>query len=137
MLFFFVIGSMILQRLIELGIAKRNEKYLTEKGAQEFGSGHYPWMVLMHCAFFFSLLVEVEGFNKTPYRFWSLLLLLYLCLQAGRLWIISSLGPYWNTKILVLKGAEVVEKGPYRWCRHPNYWLVTLEFMIIPFLFQA
>ncbi|MGG4011806.1 isoprenylcysteine carboxyl methyltransferase family protein [Bacillus smithii] len=137
MLFFFVLGWLVLQRLIELRIAKRNEKRLIDKGAVEFGSGHYPWMVLLHCAFFLSLLAEVQGFGKTPHRYWIFLLFLFFCLQMARIWIITSLGPYWNTKIIVLKGAEAIKKGPYRWIRHPNYWLVTLELILIPLLFQA
>lgn len=77
MLFFFVLGWLVLQRMIELVVAKRNEKWLAEKGAVQFGSGHYLWMVLLHGAFFLSLLAEVQGFGQNPHRYWTFLLFLF------------------------------------------------------------
>jgi len=49
----------------------------------------------------------------------------------------SSLGKYWNTKIIVLPHAQVVRRGPYRYIKHPNYFVVTIEFVVIPLLFEA
>lgn len=42
-----------------------------------------------------------------------------------------------NIKIIVMPKAPVVLKGPYKYIKHPNYTVVTLEFLLIPFLFQA
>jgi methyltransferase len=44
---------------------------------------------------------------------------------------------YWNTKILLLPGANVIAKGPYRFMRHPNYTVVSLELFVIPLIFGA
>ena len=30
-----------------------------------------------------------------------------------------------------------MKKGPYRFLKHPNYLVVTLEFIVIPMLFEA
>jgi methyltransferase len=54
-----------------------------------------------------------------------------------RVWVISSLGRFWNTKILVLPGANVVKKGPFHFIRHPNYVVVTCEIIVIPLMFGA
>jgi protein-S-isoprenylcysteine O-methyltransferase Ste14 len=34
---------------------------------------------------------------------------------------IAALGDLWSFKVLVLPGVALVESGPYRWLRHPNY----------------
>jgi len=44
---------------------------------------------------------------------------------------------YWNTKIIILPGADVVVRGPYSFIRHPNYLVVCLELLVLPLLFQA
>ncbi|MBJ8056717.1 hypothetical protein JDS87_34150, partial [Bacillus cereus] len=50
MIFWIVIGIFICQRLIEMLVAKRNEKKVKALGAIEFGASHYPYMVAMHAA---------------------------------------------------------------------------------------
>jgi methyltransferase len=54
-----------------------------------------------------------------------------------RYWCILTLGVFWNTRILVLPGAAAVRRGPYRFLRHPNYLVVTLEFALLPLLMRA
>lgn len=136
-LFGFFMAFVILQRLIELLVARRNEARMKREGAIEFGGGHYPWMVFMHIGFFLSLITEVLVLQKGISPYWPLLLFLFLLAQAGRIWALASLGKYWNTKIIVLPGAEPVRKGPYRFLKHPNYVIVTLELLVIPLLFNA
>ena len=55
------------------------------------------------------------------------LLALFVLLQLGRLWVISSLGRYWTTRIVTLPDAPLVRAGPFRYFRHPNYLLVIAE----------
>jgi methyltransferase len=62
-------------------------------------------------------------------------LLLYAFLQALRIWVISTLGPYWTTRIISLPGEPLVRRGPYRFVRHPNYLIVTGEIAIFPLVF--
>lgn len=136
-LFWVFILFVVAQRMLELGIAKRNEKRMIERGGYEAGMRHYPFMIALHSSFFISCIIEVEFLDKTLSVDWPLWLGLFLLTQLGRVWTLYSLGSFWNTKIIVLPGANVVRKGPYRWFRHPNYIIVTLEFVVIPFLFQA
>lgn len=136
-LFAAFIGFVIIQRIIELMIARNNEKRMKREGAFEFGQAHYPWMVQMHAGFFLALILEVWLFKKSLSPFWPILLSLFILAQAGRVWALASLGKYWNTKVIVLPGANVVKKGPYRFIRHPNYAIVTLELIVIPLLFEA
>ena len=136
MIFYFILVFVIIQRLVELLIAKRNEKSMLAKGAYEVGASHYPFMILLHVSFFISFIVEVVYFKSILAPHYSLLLV-FLLLQLLRVWCLVSLGTFWNTKILILPGANVVVKGPYAYIRHPNYLVVCLEIAILPLMFQA
>ncbi len=126
-----------MQRLLELIIAKRNERWMKARGGREYGKKQYIFIVLVHVGFFISLFLEVTSFHKEISNYWPILLSLFLLAQLGRLWVITSLGSFWNTKIIVLPYANVVADGPYKWMKHPNYFIVTVEFILIPLLFQA
>jgi methyltransferase len=137
MLFYIIIAIVIIQRLVELIIANRNEKWMRSQGAFEAGAVHYPIMVTMHIAFFISLLVEVLVTNKPLSPLWIPLLSLFLIAQIARVWCLASLGTFWNTKIIILPGADVVKKGPYKFIRHPNYVIVATELLVLPLIFSA
>jgi methyltransferase len=66
-----------------------------------------------------------------------LLAAVFVCAQLIRVWAISSLGTFWNTKIIVLPNVEVVRKGPYRFIKHPNYLVVSIELLVVPLMFGA
>jgi methyltransferase len=65
------------------------------------------------------------------------LLLVFVALQFCRLWVISSLGPYWTTRIISAPDFPRVVRGPYRWVKHPNYIVVTAEIAVLPIAFLA
>ncbi|PIC69129.1 isoprenylcysteine carboxyl methyltransferase [Sporosarcina sp. P16b] len=136
-LFLFVFIIVVMQRLVELVVANRNEKWIRSKGAIEIGASHYKWMVLMHTAFFISLLIEVLVFDRPLSPFSGAFVAVFLLMQVLRVWCLLSLGKFWNTKILILPGANVRKIGPYRWIRHPNYVIVTTELIVLPLLFSA
>lgn len=136
-MFALFIGFIVMQRLLELIIAKRNENWLKKAGGIETGQSHYRYMVIIHILFFVTYIGEVLLFQKSISPWWPLLLALFLLTQFGRAWVIFTLGKYWNTKIITLPHTNVVKKGPYRFIKHPNYFIVSLEFLIIPFMFQA
>ncbi|XUX06066.1 isoprenylcysteine carboxyl methyltransferase family protein [Sporosarcina sp. UB5] len=136
-MFGIVLTIIILQRIVELIIAKRNEKWMKSEGAFEAGASHYPYMVAMHVCFFIALITEVLFFNRQLSAVWTIWLAIFLAAQIMRIWCLTSLGKYWNTKIIVLPNAKVVRKGPYKWLRHPNYMIVATELLVLPLLFNA
>ncbi|MCM3091239.1 hypothetical protein M3588_09280 [Cytobacillus sp. AMY 15.2] len=136
-MFIILISIIMLQRGAELALARRNEKWMKGMGALEFGQRHYRWIVAVHASFFVCYLLEVIIFKKNLSPFWPILLTLFFLTQTVRIWALHSLGRYWNTKIIVLPGAEVVRRGPYRFIKHPNYAIVAAEFLVIPLMFQA
>jgi methyltransferase len=81
----------------------------------------------------------VEGALRGPDfpAFWPVPLALFLLVQPLRYWAIFSLGETWNTRILVIPGAKLVRRGPYRFLRHPNYVVVVVEVLAFPLIFGA
>ena len=131
------VGLVGLQRLLELVVSRRNERLLRARGAVERGQGHYPLMVAMHALWLLSTFVEgaLRGLELPFY--WPVPLTLFLLVQPLRYWSIFSLGESWNTRILVVPGAKLVRRGPYRYLSHPNYVVVVVEIISFPLIFGA
>lgn len=137
MLFAIFLLVILLQRGIELAITKKNELSMKRQGAIEFGQRHYPFIIAVHALFLVTVSLEVLIGEKQLSHVWPLILSLFLLTQIVRIWVVVSLGSFWNTKILVLPQASVIKRGPYRFLKHPNYLVVTLEFLLIPLMFNA
>ena len=128
-----LVGFIIAQRLAELAYSARNGRRLKARGAYETGAGHYPLIVALHAAWLVALVLTVPP--ATPANL--PLLGVFAALQAGRVWVIASLGERWTTRVIVLPGAPLVAKGPYRYLRHPNYAVVCGEIAVVPLMFGA
>ena len=120
------LGFIVVQRLSELVIAKRNTARLLAKGAYEVGAAHYPVMVAMHSAWIACLLGF--GYDETIAFGW---LAIFAVLQVLRIWILGSLGSRWTTRIIILE-APLVVRGPFKYFSHPNYMLVVAEIFVAP-----
>ncbi|MEO6696185.1 MAG: isoprenylcysteine carboxylmethyltransferase family protein [Ignavibacteria bacterium] len=138
MFFYILISIVIIQRLIELVISKKNEKWLLSEGAIEYGKQHYKFIVMLHICFFISMIAEYNfekkdgELNTINYLF----LVFFIVLQILRIWVLKSLGKFWNTKILRIPDIKLIETGPYKFLKHPNYTIVVLEIFIIPMIFN-
>jgi methyltransferase len=119
-------------RIGELIISRRNEKWLLENGAVEYGHGHYPFIVALHTLFIVSMLIE---YYLKPVNLNWVYLLAFIALILSKIWIITSLGVFWNTKIYRIAGYSLIKKGPYKYVKHPNYIIVVLEIFVIPMTF--
>jgi methyltransferase len=126
-----IIALVILQRAGELMLADRNTRKLKARGAVEIGAGHYRFIVLLHMAW----LMAVLWLIPTPVVIRWGWILVFLLLQAARVWVIASLGPYWTTRIISLPDVPLVKWGPYRFVRHPNYLVVAGEILALPLAF--
>lgn len=125
-----ILGLVTLQRLAELVVASRNTRVLLAQGAYEASPGHYPLVVAVHALWLATLWWLAPG---RPVL-WPLIAL-FLLLQAGRLWVLATLGRRWTTRIIVLPGAPLVRNGPFRFVRHPNYLVVIGEIAVLPLAF--
>lgn len=126
-----VLGFVVLQRLAELAWAQRNTKRLLARGGREVGADHYGLMVFLHAGWLAAIALTTHAEVEPNWP----LLCLYALLQAARLWVIVSLGEYWTTRVITLDDAPLVRRGPYRFLKHPNYWIVAAEIAVLPLAF--
>ncbi len=129
------LGLLLAERGIELVIARRNERWLKANGGREYGQGLTRIIVLFHIVWLIGFFVEGGLLGARPWLSPIFPFLILLVLQAGRYWCIASLGRFWNTKVIVVPDAPLQRRGPYRWLRHPNYWIVRAEIFAYPLLF--
>jgi methyltransferase len=123
-----------LQRLAELAHARRNTNRLRAEGAVEIGANHYPLLVLLHAAWLASLWLWLVTGHAA---FDASAAFAYLVVQFFRGWVMASLGRYWTTRILVPREAPLVQRGPYRFLKHPNYVVVAAEIVLLPLALGA
>ncbi len=133
---------LVLQRASELVLARRNAKRAFERGGVEFGASHYPFVVVLHAAWFIAFNAEsiMRSSNHSTVELqplWTLWASVFVAAQFLRYWSISSLGDAWNTRIIVVPGSVLVRRGPYTFLPHPNYVAVMLEFISVPLLVGA
>jgi methyltransferase len=126
-----IIGLVVLQRFGEIMLANRNTQKLKARGAVEIGAGHYRFIVLLHMAW----LMAVLWLLPSPLVINWIWIGVFVLLQAARIWVIATLGPYWTTRIISLPDAPLVKTGPYRFLRHPNYVVVAGEILVLPLAF--
>ncbi|WP_031506170.1 isoprenylcysteine carboxyl methyltransferase family protein [Streptomyces megasporus] len=126
------------ERVAELAVARRNARWAAARGGVEHGRGHYPAMVVLHTALLVGAPVEVwvAGRSFDPALGWSMLAVLTAA-QALRWWCVRTLGPRWNTRVIVVPGLPPVASGPYRLLRHPNYAAVVAEGVALPLVHGA
>ena len=134
MIFILFISFVVLIRFAELIHSNRNEKWLLDNGAFEYGQKHYPFIVLLHILFILSLIVEYTIMH--PVTFSLLLMISYFLILGVKAWVIFTLGKYWNTKIYHIPDTPVIRKGFYQYFKHPNYLIVIIEVALIPFIFH-
>ncbi len=125
-----ILAFVTLERLGELWLSRRNTRRLLAGGAYEVGAAHYPHILAVHVLWLAALwwLAPERPVDTFTLGLFGLLL-------VARVWVIASLGERWTTRIIVLPGAPLVRRGPYRFFDHPNYWVVIGEILLLPLVF--
>jgi methyltransferase len=120
------------ERLRELDVSRTHERSLSGSPA---APASYPLMVAAHAGLVTLPLLEAS-LRRIRRPRWG-----WVAVLAGatalRVWSIRSLGSSWNVKAVVPPDLEPVERGPYRYVRHPNYLAVILEFAAVPLIAGA
>ncbi|MFD1714069.1 isoprenylcysteine carboxyl methyltransferase family protein [Amnibacterium flavum] len=126
------------ERIAEVVISTRNARWAFARGGVEYGRAHFPWMVALHTGFIIACFVEVVVADRPfiPWLGWTMFGLAILS-QVLRYWCIATLGPQWNTRVIVVPGMSLVDRGPYRFLSHPNYVVVVLEGIALPLVHTA
>ena len=124
-------------RIAELLVSRRHQVQLLAEGGQKVAEPTYPLMVGVHTSLLLGSAVEVWLFGRPFVALlgWTMLVLLALCV-IGRIWVWRSLGQQWNTQIMTSARA-IIDTGPYRYVRHPNYTIVIVEMFALPLVHSA
>ena len=131
MIAYAILALVALQRVGELWYASRNTRALKARGGVEYGERHYPLIVLVHTSWLIAIAIGV-GHDPSARVF---PLLIFVVLQALRVWVLATLGPYWTTRVITIPGTPLVHRGPYRFLSHPNYVVVIGEIALLPLVF--
>lgn len=133
LVFIGVLGAM---RLIELIWARRNLGSMGPR-AQLVPERRFQIMVVVHTAMFVLIPLEIIGLKPSIGGLVSVAsAALVVGALALRFWTLKTLGRAWHVRIV--KGSElpIVNEGPYRFIRHPNYLVVIMELLFIPLIHQ-
>jgi methyltransferase len=138
MAYYLFILAIAAERFVELAVGRRNTAWSIAHGGKEFGHDHYRAIVVMHTLLLVACIVEVWALHRPfiPWLGWPMVAVVLLS-TVVRWWCIAVLGKYWNTRIIVIPGAPLIRRGPYRWMNHPNYAAVTAEVTALPLVHSA
>ena len=125
-----ILVAVTFQRIGELWLSARNTRRLLAQGALEHSAGHYPLILGVHALWLASLWWLAP--SRPIDGIW---LAFFVVIEIGRIWVLASLGARWTTRIIILPGASLVKRGPYRIVNHPNYVVVVLEIAVLPLVF--
>jgi methyltransferase len=126
-----------LERLLELHVSRKHRLAAVARGGREFYAETFFRMATLHSLFLVALFWESYPWRILANPFNGALVGFFVLLQGMRYWCILSLGEAWNTRIVLIPGGRVRKRGPYLLLAHPNYLVVTLEFIILPLLMHA
>ena len=129
---FLLISYLIICRIVELLISRRNTTRLIKEGAKEFFPFHYKFLVLFHITFIIYFMIKSFDNIDLDYRY----IFLFIFIQLVRFKIIFDLGKYWTTRIIVVEKKKLIKTGLYRFFRHPNYIVVFFEIILICIIFN-
>jgi methyltransferase len=138
LLFAGFVAALGIQRLFELRLSRRNERRIRKRGGREHASETYRWIFRLHTAWFAVMLLEVFPFKRT-FRPWlaATAFGVFAAGQGLRLTAIRTLGWRWSTRVMTIPGEVPVQRGIYRYIRHPNYLGVELEILAVPLMHSA
>jgi methyltransferase len=108
-----------------------NEKVLRARGAIEPEGDVIGVMRWAYPGSFVIMGVEGALTGPAPPNVLMGGLALFGLAKALKVWAISSLGPKWSYRVLVVPGEPLVKTGPYRFVSHPNYLAVVGEIISV------
>lgn len=108
-----------------------NEKQLRARGAIEPAGDVIDLMRLAYPGAFIAMAIEGALTGPAPPNVLMAGLALFGLAKALKVWAISSLGPRWSFRVLVVPGEALVKTGPYQFISHPNYLAVVGEIVSV------
>ena len=125
------------QRGLELLYSARNERVIRgrQPSAPQAGRSIFKWIALVNVGLFTLPAIERWRRGHPPSDAiaaagW----IASVSALALRLSVVLSLRGSWTVRAVVPSDLRVVDRGPYRFIRHPNYVALGLEFLGLPLI---
>jgi len=122
-----ILAATLVMMASETLLSMANERRLRQQGAIEPADDVYRTMRWAYPVCFAAM--AAEGAWRGPAAPTVLVagLAIFGLAKALKAWAMTSLGPRWSFRVLVLPNAPLVTDGPYRLIHHPNYVAVMGE----------
>lgn len=133
----FVLFAFGAQRGVELIYSARNERLIRSRqpSAPHAAGSIFKWIALVNVGLFTLPALERwwRGYSPPPAIAAAGWIASVLAL-ALRLSVVLSLRASWTVRAVVPSDLRIVDRGPYRYIRHPNYVALGLEFLGLPLI---
>lgn len=116
-----VLLGVLVMMLVEFLISRSNEQQYRQKGATDAVDPVYGVMRWAYPGAFVVMALEgvMTGRGVDAYAVTGAIV--FALGKALKAWAIHTLGCRWTYRVLVLRDAPLVDRGPYALVRHPNY----------------
>jgi methyltransferase len=133
-----LVAIVALQRVWELSRSRRHVRALLARGGREHARAQMPWMSALHAGWLVAMPLEVVLLRREAHASLAIAAgVAFLAGQGLRLAAMSALGERWTVRVITMPGAPPVDRGVFRWVRHPNYLGVVLEIAALPLVHGA
>ena len=118
-----VVGAIVVFAFMALEAlrAARNERAQRALGGIEPPDDVYRWMQVAYPGAFAAMLAEAAIRGGPPPSLAIAGVAVFTLAKIVKWWAILTLGRFWTFRVIVVHGAPLVSRGPYRFLRHPNY----------------
>lgn len=107
--------------LLEARRAARNEAAQRALGGVEPAGDVYAWMQVAYPGVFLAMMAEGLWRPAPSPAVVAAGVVIFTAGKALKWWAITTLGPRWTFRVIVVPGMPLASAGPYRLFRHPNY----------------
>jgi methyltransferase len=137
--FTLLVVLVFVQRGLEQRFSDRNTAAMLERGARNHSSPKLSrLMLVLHMAWFVSMLLEVWVLGRLFQAPLAIAMVTAVLLAQGlRYASMRALGEQWTLGLLTLPELGVVDRGIYRYCRHPSVFAVMVEMFALPLVHGA
>ena len=129
--------AVLVVMLGEAALSSHNERVLRGRGAVEPAGDVYAMMRWAYPTCFVAMAVEGALIGPASRDILVSGLAVFGLAKALKMWAISTLGVRWTFRILVVRDAALVARGPYALLRHPNYVAVIGELIGMALIVRA
>jgi methyltransferase len=116
-----VLALAFIPMAFEARLAAEHDRTLRAAGAFEPKDDVFPVMQVVYPSAFLAMALEAVLRHAGVDAIFVAGVAVFAAAKAVKYWAIATLGPRWTFRVLVPPRSSLVQHGPYRFMRHPNY----------------